>query len=337
VPNPYKDILTQLENNQAILFLGSGSTAQCRRSTDGAPGLTGWGLSKAILEELARQDGFPISDNHIPPLMESAEYFQSNHPGGRASLDKFVQERLKFLAPTLGHYLATSFPWKAVITTNYNTVAEDAWKAATAQGYAAKEVLVIRTDGDIDTYAGETTKIRLYKPHGCVDLQMSPDHRMVITSQDYAESERIRKNMYTAIKSLASTSTTVFVGYSLADYTFRNLYYSLFVQLGVWAQQSYATNPMESDLLFQWKSKAMLQLNTTLINTNFDPFMLHLVKQRGTLAPKLKGMIKESWDEVYASNKDRMDGLKLKDFTSLPARLTKSPPPKTKTARTKKK
>lgn len=58
--------------------------------------------------------------------MEAAEYFQSNHPDRRNALDKFVQARLKGLCPTVGHYLATSFPWKAVITTNYNTVAEDA-------------------------------------------------------------------------------------------------------------------------------------------------------------------------------------------------------------------
>ena len=114
---------------------------------------------------------------------------------------------------------------------------------------------------------------------------------MVLTSQDYAVSEGIRKEIYSAIRSLASTRPAVFVGYSLADYTFRNMYYRLFLELGIWAHQSFATHPMDNDLLFGWKSKSMSHLNTTLVNTTFDAFMLHLVKSRGTLHPALKELI----------------------------------------------
>jgi hypothetical protein len=315
----YDDILKQLADRRAILFLGAGSTVQCRR-TDGLPGLTGYGLSKEMLKELAKKQKmakFPLSDEGIPPLMESAEYFQSNHPGGRAALDRFIQNRLRGLRPALGHYLAASFPWKAIITTNFNTVAEDAWREATNNGYAADEVIVIKTDDDIASFAGETTKVRLYKPHGCVDLQMQPAHRMVLTSQDYAESDRIRKNIYTAIRSLAASSTTVFVGYSLADYTFRNLYYRLMLELGVWTNKSFATGPMDSELLFEWKSKSMSRLNTTLINTTFDAFMLRLVRARGTLHPRLKKEVRQSWKEAVRSNKPYMADLKLRDFTAL--------------------
>lgn len=330
----YEDILRQLESRQAILFLGSGSTVNCRRATDGAPGLTGHGLAREILKELVDKDGdgtLPIPDDKVPTLMEAAEYFQSNHPGRRARLDKFVQARLKGLAPTLGHYLATNFPWKAVITTNYNTVAEDAWREATNQGFAADEVLVIRTDDEISKFAGETTKIRLYKPHGCVDLQMNPKLRMVLTSQDYAHSEHLRRDIYTAIRSLASTNTTVFVGYSLADYTFRNMYYRLFLDLGSWAYQSYAVTPMASELLFKWKFNAMAELNTTVLNTTFDVFMLNLVRVRGSLHPKLRHMVEKCWNQVVERDRPYISDLKLKNFTSIPARPPRKKRPAVKT------
>jgi hypothetical protein len=97
-------------------------------------------------ELVKRQKVDPIPDHQMPSLMEAAEFFQSNHPGRRSRLDRFVQERLRGLQPTLAHYLATSFPWKAVITTNDNTVAEDAWKEAANHNFAANEVLVIKTD-----------------------------------------------------------------------------------------------------------------------------------------------------------------------------------------------
>lgn len=315
--DPYRDVLKQIESGQAILFLGAGSTAQCTRP-DGKAGLTGYGLAKEILLRLLGDgERLPFRDGQMPTLMEAAEYFQSNHPGKRNELDSFVQERLRGLRPTLAHYLAASFPWKAIVTTNYNTVAEDAWVEAANQGFAAHEVIVIRTDADIHQFAGETTKVRIYKPHGCVNLQRAPRHRMVLTSQDYAEAETIRKEIFAAIKSLAETSTTVFVGYSLADYTFRNLYYRLFLQLGCWSHQAYAVTPIESDTVFEWKANAMRDMSTTLVNTTFDGFMLRLVKARGFLHGELKKKVEHAWKEVSNANRPYLNGLQLRDVMKL--------------------
>jgi SIR2-like domain len=319
IRNDYENILERLDARQAVLFLGSGSTVQCERPSDKQSGLTGHGLAREILQQLLKSgQTFPIPDNRLPSLMEAAEYYQNNHPGRRNALDRLLQSRLKGLQPTLGHYLAASFPWKAVITTNYNTVAEDAWTEAGSYGFAADEAIPIRTDEDILMHAGETTKIRIYKPHGCVNVQMSPNHRMVITSQDYALSEKIRSGIYAAIRSLASTSTTVFIGYSLADYTFRNMYYRLLLDLGEWSHQCYSVAPIDDELLFTWKSNAMAELNTTLINTSFDAFMLNLLLTRGTVHPKLRNRITESWNSVHTKNLKYLSGVTLDDLQKLP-------------------
>lgn len=49
-------------------------------------------------------------------------------------------------------------------------------------------------------------------------------HDALVTSQDYFVSERIRAKIFTSIKSLAGLCTTIFMGYSLDDFTFRNIY-----------------------------------------------------------------------------------------------------------------
>jgi len=314
----YESILERVQSRNAILFLGSGSTVQCE-TNDGKPGLTGAGLAKEIIQELVGSGKpLPIPPDKMPGLMEAAEYYQYNHPGRRNALDKFIQSRLRGLRPTIGHYLATSFPWKAVVTTNYNTVAEDAWSEAVNHGFNADEILTIRTNQDILTYAGETTKIRLYKPHGCVNLQMTPNQRMVLTSRDYSLSQKLRSDIYAAIFSLAGTSTTVFIGYSLADYTFRNMYYRLLLELGEWSHQSYSIAPIDPPILYTWKSKAMAELNTTLVNTTFDVFMLGLVKARGSLHAELKKLVIDGWTKITAKNPHYgVEGLSLADFEKM--------------------
>ncbi|MFN7935080.1 MAG: SIR2 family protein [Bryobacteraceae bacterium] len=318
MPTDYEQILERIEAKRAILFLGAGSTVLCRKS-DGRYGLTGYGLAKEILQQLVGPKKLlGIPDERLPNLMEAAEYFQGNHPGQRTALDEFVQARLRGLQPTLGHYLATSFPWKAVVTTNYNTVAEDAWHEASNHGFCASEAIPIRSDKDIAEFAGETSKIRIYKPHGCVNHQASPERRMVLTSQDYALSEEIRGGMYKAIRSLAKSSTTVFVGYSLADYTFRNLYYRLYLDLADWSHRCYSIAPIDPPILFEWKSKAMEKMNTKLLNTTFDAFMLHLTKTRGRLHPELRKRTTSSWNSVRRANVDYLTGLTKGQFEKLP-------------------
>jgi SIR2-like domain len=312
----YDAILNRLDARQAILFLGAGSTIACTK-TDGTPGLSGFGLAQSILQELTGGKGASIPKSFEPTLMEAAEYFQANHPGRRSSLDEFLQRRLRGLRPTLGHYLATSFPWKAIITTNYNSVAEDTWAEANNHGFAANEVVVIRTDEDIALHAGETSKIRLYKPHGCVNHQGNPQHRMVLTSQDYFLSKDIRKGMYDAIRALVRSNTTVFVGYSLADYTFRNMYYQLFMDLGDWAHGCYSIAPVSPPQLLVWKSKAMASLNTVLLDTSFDAFMVRLALARGTLRQQLKDRISASWTDIHSRNRKWMKGVSLNQILAL--------------------
>ena len=317
--NAYESILNRLEHKSAVLFLGAGSTVACKKSS-GAGGLSGWGLAKEILAELyGTYSALPLRDDQIPSLTEASEYFQANHPGARAALDVFIQHRLQGLMPTIGHRLAVAFPWRAVVTTNYNTVAEDTWKEGAVNGYCAKEAITIRVDAEIDEFAGETSKLRIYKPHGCLNVQHLPNSRMVLTSQDYAESEGLRKGIYAAISSLAANNTTVFVGYSLGDYTFRNMYYWLTAKLGSWQHHSFSVAPYESDLLLEWKSKSMASLKTTLINETFDAFMLKLVKARGSLHPFLRDMIVRQWIDIQTTNKPYLDHLSVSDFAGLPA------------------
>jgi hypothetical protein len=317
----YRQILEQLNDGHAVLFLGAGSTRSCRKP-DGKRGVTGDELASDILREL--NGGVDPGIKGVS-LMQASEFYTSVKDSARAGLDKFVQERLNDLRPTVGHYLSTAFPWQAVVTTNYNRVVEDAWSEAHASSYAANELLPIRTDADITQHQGDTKRMRLYKPHGCLTIQRQMSNRMVLTSLDYFESERIRKNIYDAIRSLTRSCSTVFVGYSLTDYTFRNIFYTLYQELGQWACRSYSVGPITDSTYEKWLRESMQEnYKTRVVNESFDTFMVRLTIARGFVNPALKRKVLSMWDEMEqdsldpARGLDLMRGLTRTDFESLP-------------------
>jgi hypothetical protein len=310
----YEQLLQQINGNAAILFLGSGSTRNCRQA-NGSRGVTGQELANEILKHLngGKDPGFEVS------LTEASELAAGWDPAGRAGLDRFVEKRLTNLQPTAGHYIATTFPWRAIITTNYNRVVEDAWGSAHADGYAARELVVLRTDEEVRRHAGEGGRMRLYKPHGCVTIQQQVDDRMVLTSQDYFESERVRPRIYEEIRSLAKGCTTLFMGYSLNDYTFRNIFYELFKQLGTWNARSFSVSPVGPELRFRWMERAMdRSFNTTLVDDSFDTFMVRLALARGSLAREAKGRVQQQWPNLVADGGPYATSLDLKDVLALP-------------------
>jgi hypothetical protein len=311
----YKGILKQIDKGFAMLFLGAGSTRCCRRP-DGAHGVTGDELAAELLAALNGGKDPGIRD---VGLMQASEFFTSIDPAARAGLDRLIQDRLSDLRPTVGHYLATSFLWRAVVTTNYNRVAEDSWGEAHAGGYAANELLAIKTDSDIVQHQGDTKRMRLYKAHGCISVQKQQDNRMVLTSNDYFASERIRRGIYDSIRSLARDCSTIFAGYSLSDYTFKNIFYTLYEELGQWASRSYSIAPTDNPIYEEWLSRSMREnFKTTVINESFDSFMIRLVLARGHINRNLKAKVLQLWPEFETDNRLVVRDLSAAMIASLP-------------------
>lgn len=311
--NDYREIIQQINDGYAMLFLGAGSTRNCKKP-GGAKGLTGQELATELLRELngGKDPGFSTE------LMQAAEFFASEKASARSGLDRFIQDRLADLQPTIGHYILAAFPWRAVVTTNYNRVAEDAWGHAHANGFASKELIAIKTDADIIQHSGDAKSIRLYKPHGCISIQKQKSNRMVLTSLDYFESERIRKDIFKEIKAWAQDCTTVFVGYSMTDFTFRNIFYTLYAELGQWANRSYSVNPNTNALHEQWLSRAMEEgFKTRVMNETFDSFMLKLLLHSRKCPARLLKEIVDRWDEFSAENTPWGDAITLAEIRAL--------------------
>ncbi|MBN2286271.1 MAG: SIR2 family protein [Tissierellales bacterium] len=218
------ELITEINQGRCLLFLGSGSSVACESSSGG--GLTGEGLSQAIVRSMGEDPS-----NFTATLMEASEYLEAHTPQHRNALDTFIYDRLHDLRPTVGHILTTLFRWKAVVTTNYNRVVETGYEVAGTAGVTRFSCVPIRTDNELEINAIGPDQTPLFKPHGCLSLRNNPDSPMVLTAKDYYFSTKKRRKMYEHIKQLAGRFSTLFIGYSLVDYNFNNIYYPNFLKI----------------------------------------------------------------------------------------------------------
>lgn len=274
-----KELLPEIQQGRCILFLGSGSSVACESPSGG--GLTGDGLAEALVKHLGEDP-----TQFKTALMEAGEYVEAYLPQHRNALDTLIYDRLHDLRPTIGHLLLTVFPWRAIVTTNYNRVVETGYEVAGTRQLTTSICVPFRTDDDLDKNTLAPGNIALYKPHGCLTIRGNRDAPMVLTARDYYHSMKKRKKMYEHIKQLAGKFSTLFMGYSLVDYNFNNIYYELQETLGEYLARSYSVIPVPANKA-PYLDRVYERRDIALFDDKFDTFMLSLVDHAGLLSSKV--------------------------------------------------
>src|SRR5260370_11997438 len=98
-PKDYHGIIHQIDDGYAMLFLGAGSTRNCRRP-DGKRGVTGEELAEEILAEL---NGGTKPNFNNPGLMQTAEFYTNVSPHAPRTLNTIKQNQLSTLPPSLDY------------------------------------------------------------------------------------------------------------------------------------------------------------------------------------------------------------------------------------------
>lgn len=270
-----RELITEINQGRCVLFLGAGSTMACESPLGG--GVTGEGLAQSMVKSLGEDP-----TNFAATLMEASEFIEAHSPQHRNALDAFIYERLHDLRPTIGHLLMTLFPWRAIITTNYNRVIETGYDVASTRGITKYSVVPFRTDEDLDVQSLGSDQIALFKPHGCLSIRNNSNSPMVLTAKDYYYSTKKRKKMYEQVKQLAGKFSTLFVGYSLVDYNFNNIYYELQETLGDYLARSYSVIPVPSHKA-RYLQRVYQRRDITLLDDKFDTFLIALANEAGVL------------------------------------------------------
>jgi len=235
-------------------------------------------------EQIANELDLVDENLSFPDLMEKYVV----QVDGRARLIKKIQERFDHLnsfgftrwASTMFHrQLATLYPIKTIITTNWDLFFEEYCKAIP---YVHEQDMVFWDD----------SKRNVLKIHGSINSYSS----LVATSSDYKKAEiNLHKGLLgSKLKTILSEKNIVFIGYSFSDADFKEIYQYVQNTLGNFSKQSYVVTPFE-DEAEKFKELGFIPLVTD------GAYFITLIKQKAIQEELLFN------DSIYEDAKSLLD------------------------------
>lgn len=221
-----KDLVDDLISGRLVLFTGAGISTESRDV-----------LRFTFYDEIAGELKKGDCTLSFPELME--EYCRQVN--GRIKLLEKIRKRFQHIrsfpemtgvATRFHSELSTIFQLNTIITTNWDN-------------YFEVECDAIPFVSDQDLVFWETTDRKVMKIHGSINNYGS----IVATTKDYENCQaRLHSGLIgSVLKSILATKTIVFIGYSLSDSDFNNVFSFVSEQMKDFQRQAYVITPFSEE------------------------------------------------------------------------------------------
>ena len=261
------DLVTALKGGECVVFVGAGFSINS--------GLTGY---RALMGRMATELGMTdkVGEGQDLYLDIAQLYHDTKGPDAVAGLLAELYGRKRGATPSLAHYLLLSLPVRFVITTNYDSLLEDALQAL--HRYPMRvldEHQVAQTGFHDSTY--------VVKFHGDAE-----GGKIVLCRDQYDAFFRDRPEMASLLEGLLLNQTFFFLGYSLRDPNFRQIYGKIDIMLRNARRPAYAatfetTTPLLRDHLARRQLRLLELSDPTAVpkDTHAARRLLYLLDRLG--------------------------------------------------------
>ena len=222
----HPDLISDFATGRVTIFVGSGISTESRNV-----------LKFTLYDDVAAELNLAGSPPSFPDLMEQ----YSAQPNGRLKLLSKIRDRfkhinsfpeLKNIATRFHRELSTLYLVNTIVTTNWDMYFEECCAATP-----------FVSDQDLAFWENEDR--RVLKIHGSINNYGS----IVATASDYSKcQQRLNSGLIGGIlKGLFATQTIVFIGYSLSDSDFLNIWKFVSEQMKGLQRQAYVITPFENE------------------------------------------------------------------------------------------
>lgn len=251
--NDYKALLEtnlfpKIAAGKAILFLGAGASVTTTYKF----------LSRQIIEMYSTAESINLETDDI---VEFVDILERNVSFDRAKFDKFVLELLDKLTPTEAHKIITQIPWREIITTNFDTLIEQAIDQIKKDGQQNFNIEVIR-DANRANYTPANDEFRYVKLNGCASSRDA--YPFVFSTKDFDRVSPFYNKVLTKLKHLSPDILFISIGHSYLDPFGKYLLEKFDQKARVGRRQIYNVDPFVPEArLAYYKEKNVLVIPRT--------------------------------------------------------------------------
>jgi hypothetical protein len=227
-------VLEAIAKGECTLFLGAGAS-----TLGGAPSGESLGeliINKFLIEKSNRpKSRTPIS---LPTdwglSLASAVSLASAQPGMfRPKIENFVRNELSGCKPSPAHLKIPWFRWRAIVTTNYDRLIEQAYEKVTRSAEAVQQHVSVLEEEDLQKIGTvDSDVVPLLKPHGCI----SRPNEMSLSLEDIYQAKKDRRLLFTYMEVLHLLGPVIYIGYSFKDVHILDMIYDITARLGPYRQ-----------------------------------------------------------------------------------------------------
>jgi cytochrome c-type biogenesis protein CcmH/NrfG len=213
IPSPLRNAV---ESGTAVLLLGSGASLAARDPTGKRP---------PTAAELARLlcGKFLSAAYERHPLTQVADYAISE--SSLFDVQDFIREIFLPFKPSKSHLLLPTFRWRAIITTNYDRLIEDAYAAHRSP--AQRVVPLFQNTDRWDDVTRDKDAVPLLKLHGCISKTHDARCPLILSTEQYITYNVGRSRLFRLFQELAAERTFLYIGFSNTDPDIRSLVHQL--------------------------------------------------------------------------------------------------------------
>jgi hypothetical protein len=177
--------------------------------------------------------------------------------------------------------LLPTFRWKSLVTTNYDLLIEDAYKAH--NNPIQRIVPFIRDQDRVSERLSQSDALGLIKLHGCITAVSDTSIPLILSTEQYVNYRTNRNRLFSQFKDQACERTVIFCGYSLADLNVRSILLEIDNEIASRPRYYLVLKDADEYAEGYWGSKRV-----TVVSGTFGQFMKSLNER---ISPILRGVI----------------------------------------------
>ena len=231
------DLIDQFARGNGILFIGAALSADA--------GLSSWVKLVRPLAQSASYD-LPSRTSTLPPTISSPLLNATKTSVVVTVLVQYLRDHLDTtigIRPTQVHQLIASLPVQIIFTTNYDDLIERALREV------ERQLNIIVSETELPFWSGD--RVQVVKL--CGDLHRPES--IILTKKDFNTYFATHPRLTERLRTSLENHTALFLGYSLLDPFFNQIWDNIGLDFGRYRQIGYAVmfnaNPLEIDDLRQ--------------------------------------------------------------------------------------